>query len=274
MKKVGLHMRIYDSLEEALKNAQKLKMSILQCFLINQTNRRPLSIHAKNFETIKELVKSFDNLYIHGSYFINPANLTKHGKKIMLKELALAQAIGASGLIMHSGSATENKTHEQGIASVATLLNSLLKEDLHITIILENTAHGAKSVGSEFQDFKKIKSLLDHPEKIKFCIDTAHAHAYGYDLSTSEKQKEFLAVVDETVGLENIALIHLNDPAHPMGSRLDKHEPLGAGLLGTTALRSFIQQPQVASLPIILELPILPPDEEVAMLNAIRSWHQ
>ena len=275
MKNVGLHIRVYDSLEDTLKKARQLELPILQCFLINQIDRKPLSLHAKNIETVKKLIKDdFDDLYIHGSYFINPANLREGGKKTLFRELALAQAIGASGLILHSGSATGNQTQKEGIASLAYLLNSLLKEEPRIPIILENTAHGARSVGSNFQDFKKLKSLLDHPEKIKFCIDTAHAHAYGYDLSTPEKQKQFLSLVDEAVGLENVALIHLNDPAHPLGSRLDKHEPLGKGMLGTSALRSFVRQPQIASLPIILELPVLPHDEEAAMLDAVRSWHQ
>lgn len=270
-KRVGIHMRVYKKLEDLIARAAQLELPIVQCFLLDQNDRTPLKL---NTHQIVELKKTFSRhkLFVHGSYFINPAHLREKGKKTLFRELELAEKLGASGFILHAGSATGERTHDEGMQAVADILNEIDSRNFHIPILLENTAHGGKSVGSNFEDFKKIKSLIKHPEKVRFCIDTAHAHAFGYDLTTKEKQAEFLQMVDAMIGLENIALIHLNEPSHPLGSYLDKHAKIGEGKLGTAALRSFALQPQIASLPIILELPVLPEQEEAAMLNAVRSW--
>lgn len=272
-KKVGLHLRIQQQIEEIIKQAQELDLPVLQCFLMNQKERRPLTLNANQIAYIRKQIDGKRSLYIHGSYLINPANLKKNGKKTLFKELDLAQKLGAAGIILHAGSATGEQTHAEGITSLAHVINEINEAYPDVTVILENSAHSKKSVGSDWYDFKKLKEMLTHPNAVKFCIDTAHAHAFGYDLQTAQAQATFLSLVDECVGLENVVLIHLNDPAYHKGSFLDRHEIIGKGKLGTQSLRSFLQQPQIASLPVILELPVVSQEEEHAMLKAVASWH-
>ena len=273
MRKIGLHVRIPHSLDDALAYAQKLEMPLFQCFLLDQIARRPLSIDEKTATHFQSLSEKGPILYIHGSYFINLAHLNHSGHKTLKREIEQAQQIGAAAFILHPGSATGSLTHQRGLSRVAHIMNKLIMEEPHLTFILENTAHGGKSVGSDLNDFKKLKTLLDHPDRLRFCIDTAHAHTYGYDIITPAQQELFIDLLQDTIGIENIALIHLNDSYYPAGSRMDKHAPLGRGTIGEQALRSFVMHPALTSIPLILELPILPSAEEAAMLQKVRSWH-
>ena len=137
---------------------------------------------------------------------------------------------------------------------------------------MENTAHGNMSVGSDLQDFHQLLQKLDHPEKISFCIDTSHAHAFGYDIADITKHGEFIDLLDELIGLERIVLIHLNDTKEKCGSLIDRHDIVGQGKLGDSVLKHFIAQPRLAHIPVLMELPVLPEQEEIALLRKVISW--
>lgn len=270
MRQIGIHIRLQRSVIEAVEYAQKLNIPIFQCFLIDQIKKRPIKLEAQLMHQHRD---AFKNLFVHGSYFINLAHLKQSGEKSLKREIALAKQIGAPYFIVHPGSATGALTHEQGIKQLAAVLNNLIKDEPEITFILENTAHGGKSVGSDLRDFGHLKQLLDQPERIGFCIDTAHAHAYGYDLSHPESQENLIDLIDETVGLAYVKLIHLNDSFYERGSRIDKHASIGAGTIGQENLQSFILNPRLCHIPLILELPVLPYEQEVAMLQQVNDWH-
>jgi deoxyribonuclease IV len=273
VRKIGLHVRIPHTILDALSYAHKLELPIFQFFLIDQIARRPLKIDQQAAQQFKELAQSGQIPYVHGSYFINLAHLKHAGRKALKREIEQAKQIGTPYIILHPGSATGSLTHQEGIAHVANIMNQLIKQEQDITFILENTAHGGKSVGSDIEDFKQLKKMIDQPERLKFCIDTAHAHTYGYDLSTPQKQEEFINLLDNAIGIDSIALIHLNDSYYEAGSRIDKHAPLGQGTIGQKALKSFVLHPKLSSIPLILELPVLSYEQEVAMLQKVKEWH-
>ncbi len=273
MRKIGLHVRIPHTILDALSYARKLELPIFQFFLIDQIARRPLKIDQRTAQQFIQCVQTGQVPYVHGSYFINLAHLKHAGHKALKREIEQAKQIGAPYIILHPGSATGSLTHQEGIARLAKIMNQLIKQEPDITFILENTAHGGKSVGSNIEDFKQLKKMIDQPERLAFCIDTAHAHTYGYDLSTLEKQEEFINLLDDTIGIENIALIHLNDSYYESGSRMDKHALIGQGTIGEKALKSFALHPKLSSIPLILELPVLSYEQEAAMLQKVKEWH-
>jgi deoxyribonuclease-4 len=86
-------------------------------------------------------------------------------------------------------------------------------------------------------------------------------------------QHDFITLIDETIGLDMVELLHLNDAIHACGSRIDKHALLGHGTIGITALQSFALHPRLATIPLILDLPSLPIEQDNAMLSLARSWH-
>jgi deoxyribonuclease-4 len=121
-------------------------------------------------------------------------------------------------------------------------------------------------------DFYALKQKLDALDRIRFCIDTAHAHAYGYDIATPENQKKFIQLIDDTVGIDMVELIHLNDATYPLASRIDKHAVPGKGTIGINALHSFAMHPKLTHIPLILELPHLSQEEDEAILRIVREW--
>ncbi|HSW74206.1 MAG TPA: TIM barrel protein, partial [Candidatus Limnocylindria bacterium] len=114
---------------------------------------------------------------------------------------------------------------------------------------------------------------LNHPEKIAYCIDTAHAYAYGYNLVDVTEREACIALLDTTLGIENIVLIHLNDTYEKLGSKLDKHQTLGQGSLGETALRAFSFHERLHAIPLLMELPVVSQEEEERNLALVRGWH-
>ena len=177
-------------------------------------------------------------------------------------------------MILHPGSATGARSKQDGIDKLARSLNQVMKYEREIKIVLENTTHAKLSVGSDITDFQLLYEKLEYPERISFCIDTAHAYSYGYDLQESGKRNEFINLLETILGINNISLIHLNDTDQPCGSRIDKHALIGEGTIGEDALKKFALDPRLAHIPLILEPPVLPEEQEDAMLQKIRTWHR
>ena len=127
-------------------------------------------------------------------------------------------------------------------------------------------------VGSDLQDFVYLLSLLDFSERVLFCLDTAHAHAFGYDIVSHRGRQEFFALVDKVIGLHNVAVIHLNDTHDTQGSLLDRHAVIGSGVIGDDALRAFVRHETIAHLPIILEPPKQTPQQLSELIDGVKSW--
>lgn len=272
MRPIGLHVRVADTIEQAAEYAQELNMPLFQCFLVNQSSRQPLHIDDATATSFKNKIGN-RTFYVHGSYWINLAQLTNKGIAILKNEISQAKQLGARHIILHPGAAVAHATHEEGIEALAAILNKIMAYEQDIVIVLENTAHAHQAIGSNLTDFYLLKQKLNWPERLRFCIDTAHAHAYGYDLTNPHKQNEFIDLIDTTMGIDNIELLHLNDAIYPCGSRIDKHAIIGHGTIGAQALKSFALHPRLIHIPIILELPSLPPTEDNGMLHLVRNWH-
>ena len=116
-----------------------------------------------------------------------------------------------------------------------------------------------------------ILSAVKYPELVKICLDTAHAYVYGYNLADEQEQENFCELVQKTVGFASIALLHLNDTVQPLGSFLDKHAVIGQGHIGQEALVRFATRPDLAQVPIILELPALSEDQEFEVYRQTRE---
>ncbi len=270
MRKIGLHIRLNSTLLDVAHRAQTLGLPIFQCFFIHQTTNQFIR---PDEQEIKEFLKRrhyFQQLFLHGSYWINLASYTS-GNKILLREIELAKKLEFTHIILHPGSAKKIKNKRDGIGVIAKNLNKILKTESDIKIVLENTAHAGLSIGGDLHDFALLRERLDQPEKILFCLDTAHAHSYGYDISNAVEQEQFIELINTTMDLQNIALIHLNDTGQLKGSRIDKHEMIGQGLL-TSSLELFTRNLLLQNIPIIMELPVVEPQREEEVLKMVKSW--
>lgn len=274
MRHIGLHIRLTQSLLDLAQKAQRLQLPFFQCFFVIQETGKLAQVSEKEIKTFKKNFRpEFQSLYLHGSYWINLAGLKNNGFRVFQRELALAKKLSFTHMVLHPGAAKGARERVEGIDAFARMLNFILKNENDIQIILENTAHGNMTIGSDIHDFKLLFERLNHPEKVGFSLDTAHAYVYGYDIATEQGQEAFIELVDDAVGIDKIKLIHLNDAAHKCGSKIDRHAVIGKGNIGSTMLRHFILHPQLLHVPIVLELPVIAEEEEIAILDMVRSWH-
>jgi len=271
--RVGVHIRMRSSLRELLERADSLNLPFFQCFFVPQETGKIIQISdAEQQEFLKVRRAQFNDLYCHISYWVNLASLGNNGFPQLRREITLAKRLEFTHFVLHAGTAKGAIDKIQGIDALAMALNNLFKRERDITILLENTCHAKLAIGSDILDFKQLLEKLDRPERIGFCIDTAHAYSYGYDVSNAEGQESFIRLLDATIGIERIKLIHLNDTVEKLGSFIDRHGIVGQGTIGENALKRFAMHPQLHHIPLILELPDVSVEEELAIVDTVRQW--
>lgn len=266
--KIGAHIRLNQDLGSVLRDVIALKLPVFQFFVARTVDKKTVYITptAQEKELLHTLVTQHKIMpIIHASYWINPASFRDDAyvisKSLLKKEIRLAQELEVPMIVLHPGTANglapdldPALVRHQGIERLASFLNEVLAKN-KITILLENTAHGRNAIGSDLQDFHKVKALLDEPEKVQFCLDTAHAFAYGYDVADFDS---FFTLFKESVGTESLCLIHLNDVEGSRGNKQDKHTLPGEGQLGLPLMKKFAYFEEFLTIPKIIELPASP----------------
>jgi len=270
--RLGLHLRLQDSIQEVIDQALRLQLPFFQCFLTGKSGSL-VQMGPQEINYFADKVRQhFSTVYLHGSYLSNLCRPRYSMHPVLEIELAYAKQLAFTHLILHPGSSRGCESNEEGINWLARALNKVLKREHDIKIVLENTAHGSFSVGGDLHDFRNLLAKLNHPEKISFCIDTAHAYSFGYDLAVDTQQDEFIDLIDATITRERVALIHLNDTQDALGSFVDRHCVAGEGNIGEYPLRRFIKQPAFAEVPIIMELPVLADEEVARVYQKVKHW--
>lgn len=253
----------------------RLSVPLFQCFFIRQETGELIKFDdgdVKSFLTLRR--QHFGDLYLHGSYWINLAGIKYTNHYCLKRELHMARWLEFTHIVLHPGAAKGARNRVEGIDAMARVINATMKHEHDIKIVIENGAHGNFSVGGDLHDFQQLLTKLDHPEKILFCIDTAHAHSYGYNIIDAQPRQEFIDLLSTTIGIQRIAVLHVNDTQERRGSRNDRHEVVGKGVLGDAVLRDFVMHPLLVDIPIIMELPVIEEDEEQALLNKVISWQK
>lgn len=269
-KNIGLHIRLEDSLTNVAKKALELEIKFFQTF-VTLANGKYIRLEEDDVKQFLKLRDKFENTYLHGSYWINLCSAKGRGLGILKRELKIANRLRFSHLILHPGAATGFKTKNEGIQKLADNLNEVLKNEFETQIVLENTTHGRLSIGGDLKDYQKLLTLLEKPEQIKFCIDSAHAYGYGYEISKPETLKKFIEEIDKTIEIQNVVLLHLNDTREKLGSKIDKHMVPGEGVLGKENLQNFIRSFN-PDLPILIELSASDDHRNAEILEEIRTW--
>lgn len=275
MRKIGLHLRLESTLDELVERARRLGVDLFQLFFVHQTTGAPVRFSVEEVNSFLALRREyFQDLYVHGSYWINLAGLEYNGIRAFEHELRQTKRLEFTHMILHPGNAKGAKNKIQGIDALVAILNDTMKRERDVQLVLENAVHGKMTVGSDLEDFAILKSKLDFPDRISFCVDTAHAYSYGYNIADPTKMEEFVELLDRTMGIDRIVLIHLNDTMHKLGSCIDQHIVPGEGLIGEEALKRFVLHPRLKDIPLLMELPVLDEAAQVAALEKVRSWHK
>jgi len=276
--RVGVHVSISGSISAAVDNAVERQCSAFQIF-----TRSPRMWTAKDIsdEDAKEFRQKLRESKIdrfatvaHMPYLPNLAspNSATHAKStdVLVKEVERCGKLGIPYLVAHLGSHM-GEGEEKGIKQLVSAFTRAASVKNDVTILLENTAGQKNSVGSEFAQWAEIFSKLKPKDRFGVCFDTCHAFAYGYDLRTKKAVTETFKKFDDSVGFENLKILHLNDSKGEMGSNLDRHEHVGLGKIGEEGMKAVIRLVNTKDIPIILETPIDNTRDDFANLKKVKE---
>ena len=142
---------------------------------------------------------------------------------------------------------------DAGIEMIAAMLNAILWEDMHTTVLLETMAGKGSEVGGSFEELRAILDRVALSGHMGVCLDTCHVHDAGYDIAGD--LDGVLTRFDKAVGLDKIRAVHINDSKNPLGARKDRHEKIGLGAIGTEAILRVMTHPALRDKPFYLETP-------------------
>ncbi len=196
---------------------------------------------------------------VHTPYLLNLASPRKavyrKSVEVLKDELIRAGQFGISYIVTHLGSHLGYGREAGFERLLAAIKAGLCAVNNDVILLLENTAGTRNSVGSSFEDIRRILDGTFGLNRIDICFDTCHAFAAGYDLVSAEAVRDTLRRFDRTVGLSRIKLVHLNDSRVGLGGGVDRHEHIGMGRIGEEGFR-YLLTTVLGRVPLILETPI------------------
>lgn len=257
---LGSHMSVRGGIFTAFERGTAIGCSTMQVFVknSNQWVGKPLTAEdIRNYKTA-EAKASIAPVVAHAAYLINlcavDQGVLRRSRAALEDELRRCEALGILGLIVHPG-AHMGAGVEAGVAGVAASINYVHRRTpgLRTLTVLETTAGQGTTVGSRFQELSSILAQIEETPRIGICIDTCHLFAAGYPIHSLEGWESTLRKLDSIIGMERLVAVHVNDSKKGLGSRVDRHEHIGRGMLGETCFRNLMNDPRLARVPKILE---------------------
>ncbi|MFW6156945.1 MAG: deoxyribonuclease IV, partial [Armatimonadota bacterium] len=234
--RLGFHVSIAGGLDRCIRRAVVRRCTTLQMFTGApvQWARRPIS-DAETAEFIEGLAeRDITPHFVHAKYLLNISSpdceLRDRSVEDLCNELAIAGRLRAAGVIMHLGSVGARGSIADGIKRVAQAVDAACEAVPDGPgVILENSAGQGNIVGAQFEQLAAIIAETDYTERVRCCVDTAHAFGAGIPLHTAEGLEAMLAEIDATFGMNRLALLHVNDSKVPFVSGRDRHWHIGRG---------------------------------------------
>jgi len=259
---LGAHMSVSGGLERALLRGSRCGCQVIQIFTRNPSQWVCSELVPKEIDAFQQAraETSIVPVAVHDSYLINLASSRndrrKRSTEALQDELMRAHALDIPYVVIHPG-AHLGDGETKGIERVSEGLNRVfdLTSRLAVRILLETTAGQGTSLGYRFEQLAEIIQRSAHQERLGVCLDTCHIFAAGYDVRDRRGFERVMRHFDAVIGLNRLKLIHINDSKRKLGSRVDRHEHIGQGLLGTTAFSFFLRSPLLKDLPFLLETP-------------------
>ena len=262
-KYIGAHVSASGGVENAPLNAEKIGANAFALFIKNQRQwvAKPLTESSiKQFKENCEKV-GINSEYIlpHDSYLINLGNpeseALNKSRNAFLDEMKRCEQLGLSLLNFHPGSHLNKVSEDECLGIIAQSINWALEQTTGVIAVIENTAGQGSNVGYRFEHIKKIIDQVEDKSRIGVCIDTAHTYASGYDLISKDGYAKTWENFDSIVGFKYLKGIHLNDSKKELGTRVDRHDSLGKGVMGLDVFERIMNDSNLDGIPIILETP-------------------
>jgi deoxyribonuclease IV len=254
--RIGIHTSIAGSYLNALESAQKLGCNALQIFSASPRMwaggpARIPEVAAEAFRARREAL-GLGPLVIHANYLINLAApqpmLRTRSIQAFHDELVRGIGLGADFVVVHPGSCELNSGESARIAVESMKQAAKNLPPSHLRILIENTAGMGNALCWRLEELGHIIAALQHL-RVGACLDTAHLFAAGYDIKSPDGLASTLDLIDRTIGLARVPVFHVNDSKVPLGGRVDRHEHIGKGKIGTEAFRRILTHPHLSAAP-------------------------
>jgi deoxyribonuclease-4 len=257
--RVGAHVSIAGGVDNAVQNELDVGGNCGQIFTHSPQVWQDPNIGDDEAESFRSgTSESLDGPWvIHSSYLVNLCtpkdDLREKSVDSMQKEVDAAAKLGIPYVNVHLGAHTGAGV-EQGLDNAVSALDELQIPD-GVTVLVESDAGSGTKLGGDIDHLAYV--LENSALELEICLDTAHAFAAGYDLSTPQGVEDTLAELDDTIGFENLACVHLNDSKHECGTNKDEHAHIGEGRIGEDGMRAFVNHEDVVEydVPLVLETP-------------------
>ena len=266
MKYFGAHVSASGGVENAVKNAQDIGATAFALFTKNQRQWIAPALTPAQIDTFRKAMAeagfSASQILPHDSYLINLGHPDEDGlqksRDSFFEEMQRCELLGLDRLNFHPGSHLKRISEEGSLERIAESINMALERTKGVTAVLENTAGQGSNLGYKFEHLAYIIDRVEDKSRVGVCLDTCHSFAAGYDLRTKEACDATFAEFDRIIGFKYLRGMHLNDAMRPLGSRIDRHSPMGDGEIGIECFKYIASDPRFDNIPLILETP----DEE------------
>ncbi len=266
MKYFGAHVSASGGVENAVRNAKDIGATAFALFTKNQRQWLAPELTPAQIDTFKQAMAEAGytamQVLPHDSYLINLGHPDEDGleksRESFFEEMHRCELLGLDRLNFHPGSHLKRIDEEGSLRRIAESINMALERTQGVTAVLENTAGQGSNLGFRFEHLAYIIDRVEDKSRVGVCLDTCHSFAAGYDLRTREACDATFEEFERIVGFKYLRGMHLNDAMRPLGSRIDRHSPLGDGEIGWECFKYITKDPRFDNIPLVLETP----DEE------------
>lgn len=275
---LGSHMSIAGGVHTTFERGAIVGCTTMQVFVKNNNQwfGKPQTQEDISKYKTEEAKTTIAPVVAHAAYLINlcaaNTDTLNRSRNAFVDELKRCEAFGIKALIFHPG-AHVGAGEEEGIKRIAESLNIIHQKTNHVNVLttLEGTAGQGSAIGYRFEHLRNIIDLVEK-NRMAVCLDTCHLFAAGYNISTEDGWNDTIKQFDEIVGLNRLVAIHTNDSKKELGSRVDRHDHIGKGLIGLTAFRMLMNDERLVHVPKILETEKSEDmQEDVENMNVLKS---
>ncbi|MDP4223412.1 MAG: deoxyribonuclease IV [Bacteroidota bacterium] len=263
MKYIGAHVSAEGGVQNAPLNANAIGARAFALFTKNQRQWFSNPLSKTSITAFRDNCEKLDykpfQILPHDSYLINlghpdPEALGK-SRASFFDEMKRCELLGLDRLNFHPGSHLNGISIEECLSRMAESINLSHEKSKGVIAVIENTAGQGTNLGYTFEQIKFIIDKVEDKSRVGVCIDTCHAYSAGYNVKTLKGFKETFALLEKIIGLEYLKGMHLNDTKKDFGSRVDRHENIGTGLLGDGTFSFIVNDSRFDDMPLILETP-------------------
>lgn len=275
---LGAHCSAAGGPHKALLEAAQIGANTLQMFTANQKQWSSRAYSQEQLQIWQRTLEKTEMRQVmsHDGYLINLGSckpeILEKSRAAFRGEIERCQSLGCAFLNFHPGSAVGD-SKERCLSTICQSLcenRDLFEGSSPLVLLIETMAGQGSQVGASFRELAYLLEGAGAQVPLGICLDTCHIFAAGYDVRAADSWDRVLEEFDDVIGLKHLRAFHCNDSARALGSRVDRHAPLGKGEIGWPAFEWLMRDARTRHLPKYLETPggISVWSEEIAHLRA------